>query len=154
MATPKSSKSSKSSSKGSGKSQSAKAGLIFPVGRIGSMLRKGRYTKRVAAAAPVLVNVSAGAGADSNAAKASDEIQRALQALPGAQRVEEVALPKGEAGQTDIAVFRIYGENVPALIPKTIHMVAESNAELCDLHINHPSLEDVFIHLTGRNLRA
>ena len=53
MATPKSSKSSKSSSKGSGKSQSSKAGLIFPVGRIGSMLRKGRYTKRVAAAAPV-----------------------------------------------------------------------------------------------------
>jgi histone H2A len=28
-------------------------GLIFPVGRIGSMLRKGRYTKRVGMGAPV-----------------------------------------------------------------------------------------------------
>ncbi|KNH03747.1 histone H2A [Perkinsela sp. CCAP 1560/4] len=32
---------------------SKKAGLIFPVGRIRSMLKKGRYTKRVAASAPV-----------------------------------------------------------------------------------------------------
>ena len=51
MATPKSSKkvkSSKSSQKSRGKS-----GLIFPAGRIGSMLRRGRYTKRVGSAAPV-----------------------------------------------------------------------------------------------------
>ncbi len=38
---------------GSGKSQSSRVGLIFPVGRIGSLLRKGRYTKRVGATAPV-----------------------------------------------------------------------------------------------------
>ncbi|HEY0754192.1 MAG TPA: alpha/beta fold hydrolase [Ktedonobacteraceae bacterium] len=109
---------------------------------------------RVPAPMPVLVSVGAGTDADSNIASASDEIQHALQGLPGAQRVEEIPLPKGEAGQTDTAVFRIYGESVSTLIPKTIHMVAETNAELCDLHINHPSLEDVFIHLTGRNLRA
>lgn len=35
------------------KSVSSRIGLIFPVGRVGSMLRRGRYTKRVAAAAPV-----------------------------------------------------------------------------------------------------
>ena len=32
---------------------SKKVGLIFPVGRVRSMLKKGRYTKRVGAAAPV-----------------------------------------------------------------------------------------------------
>jgi ABC-2 type transport system ATP-binding protein len=31
--------------------------------------------------------------------------------------------------------------------------VAEANVELRDLHLAHPSLEDVFIYLTGRNLR-
>ena len=35
------------------KSKSAKAGLTFPVGRIGRFLRKGRYAKRVGSGAPV-----------------------------------------------------------------------------------------------------
>jgi len=35
------------------KSRSAKAGLTFPVGRLGTMLKKGRYTKRIGAGAPV-----------------------------------------------------------------------------------------------------
>ena len=53
MATPK--RSPKSAKKGSkkGGNKSAKAGLIFPVGRVGSLLRKGRYARRVGAAASV-----------------------------------------------------------------------------------------------------
>ena len=41
--------------KASGKSttKSVKAGLQFPVGRIGRFLKKGRYAKRVGAGAPV-----------------------------------------------------------------------------------------------------
>ena len=35
------------------KTRSAKAGLTFPVGRIGRFLKKGRYAKRVGAGAPV-----------------------------------------------------------------------------------------------------
>ena len=35
------------------KTKSAKAGLTFPVGRLGRFLRKGRYAKRVGAGAPV-----------------------------------------------------------------------------------------------------
>jgi ABC-2 type transport system ATP-binding protein len=31
--------------------------------------------------------------------------------------------------------------------------VADSGAEIRDMHLAHPSLEDVFIYLTGRNLR-
>lgn len=51
MATPKKRAAAKKSA--GGKSQSSKAGLIFPVGRIGSLLRGGRYAKRVGAGAPV-----------------------------------------------------------------------------------------------------
>ena len=47
MATPK--KSSRKAAGGAKKagSKSSKAGLIFPTGRIGSLLRKGRFARRV-----------------------------------------------------------------------------------------------------------
>ena len=39
--------------KSSGKSTSAKAGLLFPAGRVGTLLRRGRYARRVSPAAAV-----------------------------------------------------------------------------------------------------
>lgn len=39
--------------RGKGKSRSSKAGLQFPVGRIHRLLRKGHYSERVGAGAPV-----------------------------------------------------------------------------------------------------
>ena len=51
MATPKRVVSKKSTKKSG--SRSAKAGLIFPVGRVGTLLRKGRYAKRVGASSAV-----------------------------------------------------------------------------------------------------
>ncbi|KAH8614994.1 putative C terminus of histone H2A [Trypanosoma vivax] len=36
-----------------GSSRSAKAGLIFPVGRVGSMLRRGQYARRIGASGAV-----------------------------------------------------------------------------------------------------
>ena len=52
MATPK-----KGSRKASGKavSQSKRAGLVLPVGRIGSMLRKGCYAPRVSRTAAIVM---------------------------------------------------------------------------------------------------
>ncbi|CAD2222540.1 C-terminus of histone H2A, putative [Angomonas deanei] len=46
MATPRSAK---KASRKSGSSKSAKAGLIFPIGRVGSLLRRGQYARRVSA---------------------------------------------------------------------------------------------------------
>jgi histone H2A len=51
MATPR--KSSKKVSK-----KSSKSNLIFPVGRIGTMLRKGRYSKRVSRGAATFLAAS------------------------------------------------------------------------------------------------
>ena len=53
MATPRKSPKSAKKSKTSKGGKSAKAGLIFPVGRVGSLLRKGRFSKRVGASAAV-----------------------------------------------------------------------------------------------------
>ena len=54
MATPsKKSSGAKKGGKSSSVSQSKRAGLIFPVGRIGSQLRKGRYAARVSSSAAV-----------------------------------------------------------------------------------------------------
>ena len=53
MATPKKSGAKKSVAKKGGAGK--KAGLIFPVGRIGSQLRKGRYSKRVSSGAAVFL---------------------------------------------------------------------------------------------------
>ena len=38
---------------GAKQSRSAKAGLTFPVGRLGTMLKKGRFAKRIGGGAPV-----------------------------------------------------------------------------------------------------
>ena len=52
MATPK--KSSRKAASSKTVSQSKRAGLVFPVGRVGSMLRKGRYAARVSRSAAVM----------------------------------------------------------------------------------------------------
>lgn len=50
MATPKKSPAKRTGKKGS---RASKAGLVFPVGRIASMLRKGQYARRISSSAPV-----------------------------------------------------------------------------------------------------
>ena len=52
MATPKQAMKKRAAAKKSG-SQSKKAGLLFPVGRIGSLLRRGQYARRVGGSAAV-----------------------------------------------------------------------------------------------------
>jgi len=53
MATPSRKSATKKSAKKATGNRSAKAGLIFPVGRVSSLLRKGRFAKRVSASAGV-----------------------------------------------------------------------------------------------------
>lgn len=52
MATPSKKSAKKTAAKKSG-AGGKKSGLIFPTGRIGSMLRKGRYARRVSASSGV-----------------------------------------------------------------------------------------------------
>ncbi|MFG1889474.1 ABC transporter ATP-binding protein [Micromonospora sp. NPDC049051] len=50
--------------------------------------------------------------------------------------------------------FRLYTSGQPAnAIPMAMKILADLGCEVRDLNIGQPSLEDVFIHLTGRELR-
>lgn len=55
MATPKAagSKKARAAGKKAGGNRSKKAGLIFPIGRVGSLLRRGQYARRVGASSAV-----------------------------------------------------------------------------------------------------
>lgn len=86
-------------------------------------------------------------------APASSQLQQVLGSLPGVTKIEEIHPAKKGEEQTNLSVFRLYAEDVSALIAQAVHVIAEWNAELRDLHLARPSLEDVFIYLTGRNLR-
>jgi ABC-2 type transport system ATP-binding protein len=77
----------------------------------------------------------------------------ALRTLPGVIKVDEVAESDEEDGKRGTTLFRLYSEDAGALAVQATQAVAQVNAELRDLHLARPSLEDVFIYLTGRNLR-
>ncbi|MEU7529207.1 ABC transporter ATP-binding protein [Saccharothrix sp. NPDC042600] len=74
-----------------------------------------------------------------------EPVHHALLALPGVQRVEHVA----EAG-----LFRLFTDVTPAAaLPDVLRTLERLDCAVTDLAIGTPSLEDVFIHLTGRDLR-
>jgi ABC-2 type transport system ATP-binding protein len=113
----------------------------------------GGTTLELRVCAPERVLAMAGQS-DTREASPLSQLQHALGSLAGITAVEEIAAPKGVETQTNMAVLRIYAEHVSTFIPRAIQVVGEWNFELQDLHLARPSLEDVFIHLTGRNLRS
>lgn len=87
-------------------------------------------------------------------AHAKTQLLTALRSLPGVTKVEDIPVPEGEQdGQQDITLLRLYAEDAGTLVVQVVQAVAEADVELCDLHLARPSLEDVFIYLTGRHLR-
>ncbi|MEW6208658.1 MAG: ABC transporter ATP-binding protein [Acidobacteriota bacterium] len=49
--------------------------------------------------------------------------------------------------------FALMTSNAPQSVVELIHLLEAHRAELIDLHITRPTLEDVFIELTGREIR-
>jgi ABC-2 type transport system ATP-binding protein len=72
----------------------------------------------------------------------SDLLQR-LQSLNGVREVRSA-----EGTGTDV-----YADRGGSLIPEIASLAATSGVELCDVHISEPSLENLFLHHTGRSLR-
>jgi ABC-2 type transport system ATP-binding protein len=72
-----------------------------------------------------------------------------LAALAGVVRVE----PVENTDRTGMR-FRLYLETEAAsMVAPVARILADNGALLSDLHLGTPSLEDVFITLTGRGLR-
>jgi hypothetical protein len=47
----------------------------------------------------------------------------------------------------------VYADRGGSLIPEIAAVAASTGAELSDVHISEPSLENLFLHHTGRSLR-
>ena len=111
----------------------------------------------------------------------TDEVIAALVAIPGVERGEAVATGGGLNGGPPIGMpmmaaaspamapmpvmapptngagpvtLRLYIDGAPAAtLSPVVTVLAGRGAELSNVHIGEPSLEDVFIDLTGRSLR-
>jgi ABC-2 type transport system ATP-binding protein len=72
-----------------------------------------------------------------------------------------IADPPGMAGPPGAATDGAGGTRLrlccegeaAALVAPVVRIIGECGATLADLQLGRPSLEDVFIHLTGRGLR-
>lgn len=74
-----------------------------------------------------------------------------LRALPGVAKVEEI--PNSKQGK-ESQLYRLYAADTETLLPAAIQAVSSAHATLHTIHLAQPSLEDVFITLTGRDLRS
>jgi ABC-2 type transport system ATP-binding protein len=82
----------------------------------------------------------------------AEQIAAALGELPGVERVERPGADDGEAdGDTRIRLY-LHGEGA-AFIPPVAALLARRSARLSSIVLGEPSLEDVFLALTGRDLR-
>jgi ABC-2 type transport system ATP-binding protein len=66
----------------------------------------------------------------------------ALQTLPGVVKI------KSENDRV-----RIYADRVEGLLANAMRLAGEQNVMVTDAHVSEPSLENLFLHLTGRSLR-
>jgi ABC-2 type transport system ATP-binding protein len=102
----------------------------------------------------VLVAGAASGGLPSPQANSSiATIRQSLERIPGVTRVDEVTASSEDGAEAGTILFRLYAENTAGLVTGVSQVLAEAGAEVRDLHLKTPSLEDVFIYLTGRNLR-
>jgi ABC-2 type transport system ATP-binding protein len=71
------------------------------------------------------------------------ELVERLQSLAGVREVRA----------TDSAGVDVYADRGGSLIPEIANVATAAGAELSDVHILEPSLENLFLHHTGRSLR-
>jgi ABC-2 type transport system ATP-binding protein len=81
----------------------------------------------------------------------TEELLAALGALEGVERVEPVAAVQDGARELRARLY-VAGD-APLMVAPVAALVSQRQAQLTDVTIGTPSLEDVFIHLTGRALR-
>ena len=75
----------------------------------------------------------------------SAELMQRLQGLAGVREVRATASNHNSAD--------IYADRGGSLIGEIANLASSASVELCDVHISEPSLENLFLHHTGRSLR-
>jgi len=84
-------------------------------------------------------------------AKSPQPLRPRLDALAGVQRSEAVETEEG-AGD-GLERLRLFVDAQDGLLDRVLHAVRDSGADLHHVSLTRPSLEDVYIHLTGKELR-
>ena len=77
----------------------------------------------------------------------SPELFQRLQTLAGVREVRA----KSDGGSDSSA--DVYADRGGSLVSEVANLAAASSIELSDVHISEPSLENLFLHHTGRSLR-
>jgi ABC-2 type transport system ATP-binding protein len=72
----------------------------------------------------------------------------ALESIPGVQNLEKV-----EVEGDDLERLRLFVDPGDGLLDRVLHAVRDGGADLHHVNLSRPSLEDVYIHLTGKELR-
>jgi len=80
-------------------------------------------------------------------AKHSPELLQRLQTLAGVREVRTNNDANGDNG------VDVYADRGGPLVSEIANLASGASVELCDVHISEPSLENLFLHHTGRSLR-
>jgi ABC-2 type transport system ATP-binding protein len=83
--------------------------------------------------------------------RAPQPIAPRLQHVPGVLNLETVE--DGPGGGDGIERLRLFVDPADGLLDRVLHAVRDGGADLHHVSLAQPSLEDVYIHLTGRELR-
>jgi ABC-2 type transport system ATP-binding protein len=100
--------------------------------------------------------VAAGRISEKEKESAQDEHFRArLERLPGVTKIEQTTGLTHDDSKPQTLTFRLYAsEDAGALLANAAQVVLQEQGELLDLHLAQPGLEEVFIYLTGKDLRS
>jgi ABC-2 type transport system ATP-binding protein len=82
--------------------------------------------------------------------RASQPVAPRLQSLPGVSRLEKVDRNGDDEG---FERLRLFVDPSDGLLDRVLRAVREGGADLRHVSLTAPSLEDVYIHLTGKELR-
>ncbi len=91
--------------------------------------------------------------------KNSPELLQRLQTLAGVRevRVKNNNENKNDAADTNASnndhSADVYADRGGSLVSEIATLASGASVELCDVHISEPSLENLFLHHTGRSLR-
>jgi ABC-2 type transport system ATP-binding protein len=82
--------------------------------------------------------------------RASEPLAPRLESIPGVQNLERVEV---EGDGDGLERLRLFVDPKDGLLDRVLHAVRDGGADLHHVNLAQPSLEDVYIHLTGKELR-